>query len=280
MILNDKTIDINFCISWANHSWTNSWVSADTKTLLEQTYGGLSEWEEHYCYLRKFFLDKRYILVDNKPLLTIYCPENIPNLEERMNYYKRRAKEDGFDGISFAFQGAGLDISNSKKADLFDFDIEYQPNYAFAFRAQNRHKLLRKTNRLVKSVLKKCFNFSYRTDKLLGFQLNDYDDVWNYILNFAPVRSNSVPGAFVDWDNTPRKGERGSVCINMTPDKFEKYLTVQIKRCKEVYHKDMIFIFAWNEWAESGYLEPDEEYGYANLKAIKSALEANCEFPV
>ena len=40
----------------------------------------------------------------------------------------------------------------------------------------------------------------------------------------------------------------------------------------------MIFIYAWNEWAEGGYLEPDEENGYGYLEAIKSALEKNNEF--
>ena len=34
----------------------------------------------------------------------------------------------------------------------------------------------------------------------------------------------------------------------------------------------MIFIFAWNEWAEGGYLEPDTENDDRYLKAIKESL--------
>ena len=45
------------------------------------------------------------------------------------------------------------------------------------------------------------------------------------------------------------------------------------------YTKRYDFMYAWNEWAEGGYLEPDERTGYKNLEAIRDALKANNEFP-
>lgn len=38
-------------------------------------------------------------------------------------------------------------------------------------------------------------------------------------------------------------------------------------------------MFAWNEWGESGYLEPDEKYGYKMLEAVHDALQENGELP-
>ena len=56
-------------------------------------------------------------------------------------------------------------------------------------------------------------------------------------------------------------------------------MSEQIRRANNVYHKDMIFMYAWNEWAEGGYLEPDQTSGYAYLEAIKKALDENGENP-
>ena len=106
-----------------------------------------------------------------------------------------------------------------------------------------------------------------------------YDEAWNKILTRKPETEKNVPGAFVGWDNTPRKGERGEIFVGDTPEKFEKYLTQQIIRAKNIYSKDMIFMYAWNEWAEGSMLEPDKINGYGYLEAVKQALIENNEWP-
>ena len=117
-----------------------------------------------------------------------------------------------------------------------------------------------------------------RYKKITGQTIANYDAMWKKIIDAKPVRNNSIPGAFVKWDNTPRHGDRGQVNVG-TPEKFKYYLSKQIKHAKNDYHEDMIFMYAWNEWAEGGYLEPDEDDKYGYLEAIKAALEENNEFP-
>ena len=129
---------------------------------------------------------------------------------------------------------------------------------------------LKKCRRLLASWAGKKFGidlYRYGTaqyKKMTGQTVANYDSMWQKIIEAKPMRSNSIPGAFVKWDNTPRHGERGQINVG-TPEKFKYYLSKQIKHAREDYHEDMIFMYAWNEWAEGGYLEPDEDDKYESL---------------
>ena len=103
--------------------------------------------------------------------------------------------------------------------------------------------------------------------------VREYEDVWKSVVDYKPVSEKSVPGAFVDWDNTPRKGMYGTYLRNSDPKVFQKYFEIQVKRAREVYHKDFMFVFSWNEWAEGGYLEPDQKNQYGYLEAIRDTLD-------
>ena len=105
-----------------------------------------------------------------------------------------------------------------------------------------------------------------------GLQRFDYDEVWKRILSYKVTDGRYIPGGFVDWDNTARRGEKGKVYVGASPEKFERYLEDLISKAREEYKKDMIFLTAWNEWGEGSYLEPDEKYQYQYLEAILTAL--------
>lgn len=286
-MLANKEVDMPFCICWANEPWTKAWVGDERKLLIAQEYGKEEEWKQHFMYLLPFFKDERYITKDGKPLFVFYRPDIVPCMKEMIETWDKLAKENGLSGITFAFQSGDYDWNNSKEANLFDYDIEFQPPYASHWLYSNDGKFvsaLKKCRRLLAGWAGKEFGidlYRYGTaqyKKMTGQTVANYDSMWQKIIEAKPVRSNSIPGAFVKWDNTPRHGERGQINVG-TPEKFEYYLSKQIKHAREDYHEDMIFMYAWNEWAEGGYLEPDEDDKYGYLEAIKRALEENNEFP-
>ena len=239
---------------------------------MEQRYGIKQDWKEHFEYLIEFFKDKRYICNNNRPLLVIYRPELIDCLEEMLNYWNELAREHGFDGIEYAYQNVSYALSNKCNNSLFKYAIEYQPNWALALQKETKVQILKKRILL---FFEKKLNINLREKMQFFSKLNilEYDDIWNFILKMKPRYNISVPGAFVDWDNTPRKGKRGLVINHASPEKFEKYFTRLVQKAKTEYKKDMIFVFAWNEWAEGGYLEPDEKNRYGYLEAIKKSLD-------
>lgn len=273
MLVNNR-IKLPFCICWANEDWTNAWVSPDAKVLITQNYGDELEWERHYNYLSQFFKDDRYIVENNKPLFVIYRPEIIPCLREMMESWNQMAIKDGFDGICFAYQSAGLDYPTKQDDTGFTYDIEMQPSYG---------KIVSSgiNNRAVKNKIHKILNIlridwiRERYNEAKGPKIFEYDEIWKTILSTPPISEKSIPCAFVDFDNTSRRKEQGWLFKGVSVDKFKYYFKKILEKKNKEYKSDYMFIFAWNEWAEGGYLEPDELNGYGYLDAIKECID--CE---
>lgn len=83
-------------------------------------------------------------------------------------------------------------------------------------------------------------------------------------------------GAMPSWDNTPRKAYTGAaIYTGLTPNTFRQWVQDIMIESKKIHTREenIVFVNAWNEWAEGAHLEPDMKYGYANLKAIKNAIE-------
>ncbi len=278
--LEHKELDLPFCFSWANEYWTNGWVSAENKILMAHDNNDEQDWINHFNYFLPFFKDERYIKIDGRPLLIIYFPNILQRCNEMILCWRQLAKENGFPDIFVLYQKAMTHFDNSVDKSEFDGGIEFQPGYSLEKNGNpTQRKLSNIKFKIVNSIKLKLGVSFKKSDKPQKLLHRDYDEVWKDIINSKPDNEKMFPGAFVDWDNTPRKGTRGSLYDGVSPEKFEYYMTKQISNARNVYHKDYLFIFAWNEWGESGYLEPDEKYGFGYLEALKSALEKNNEFP-
>lgn len=280
--LDDEKCDLPFCICWANEHWTKAWEGKHNQVLIAQRYGGENEWAEHFCYLKPFLQDRRYIRLNGKPLIVIYRPELIDCLNDMLDYWQKLAIEQGIGELTFAYQYVNFDVDENKDDTRFDYAIEYQPVYATRYMSLNsRNEIKSKIKLFFEKKLHIVLDLnSIKQLWRKGPKKANYDKVWDYILRQKPKDEKHIPGAFVDWDNTPRKGENGTVYEGVSPDKFGLYFKQLIIKAKEEYHKDYIFVFAWNEWSEGGYLEPDERYGYSYLEQIKKALIETGEMPL
>lgn len=277
--LQHKELDLPFCLCWANEHWTNAWVDGGSKILIEQRYGNKKEWKEHFEYFLPFFQDERYIKNEGKPFLVIYRPEIIECLDEMLDYWQVLAKENGLPGIDFACKGAddsGL-IEKKSTYQKFSYNIDYQPGKIFGRIIAGKHPLRIKVQKFLDKYLSAILHIDFWRFSVPKLKTYDYDEVWENIVKLKPIDEKNIPGAYVDWDCTPRKGIGGSFMIGASPEKFKKYFKKQVLNARENYKKDMIFIFAWNEWAESGYLEPDEKYEYGYLQAIYDVLKETNE---
>ena len=279
MLLAHPEIDIKYCISWANHDWTDGWKAQDRapKVLIAHDFDDEKDWVDHFNYVLPFFKDPRYMSENNKPLMVIYIPNLIRKLNKMLDLWTKMAKEAGFDGLTYIYQSAASSFDPSWDRSKFDYGVEMNPGYANMYFQTKRNA----------GVFPKLMKYSREIKRLLGIrrslapqrkakevQKKDYDELWKNILRLRPSSNGPkmIPCAVTDWDNTPRHRMNGYVYEGVTTEKFSRYFKQLVENTKKYYDTDMIFVFAWNEWAEGGYLEPDEKYGYGFLEGIKDTV--------
>lgn len=244
-LLEHQDIPMNYCFSWANEPWTKTWHGAGgtKEILIEQSYGGEEEWEQHYQYFLPYFKDTRYIKENGCPMLLIYRLRNIPEFNQMIKYWNYRAKQDGFNGIYLVSMNVMREHVYMSK--WVNASVDFEPN-------RTKYELLSKRKN-EQGDLPLILDYQELCDKMLS----------------EKHKKGHFRTVFVDYDDTPRRGHRGICTKNALPELFEMYLDKTINMSK-IEDNQYVFINAWNEWGESNYLEPDKDNGYAYLEALKN----------
>jgi lipopolysaccharide biosynthesis protein len=258
--------DMPFCLAWANEPWTRAWDGGDREVLMPQEYGDEADWDRHFECLLRYFQDPRYIRVDGKPLFLIYRSGSIPVAEPMLRRWRQLAQQAGLPGLHIVSMLTAF--ARDTRETLYDAFAEFEPAYSFV---QPRPFWWRKKERFFRKYRKwNQILFNRVVGPINGY---DYPSLWKSIVN-RPVRPNVYPGAFVDWDNTPRRSlDRAIVMRNASPQVFTSCFKAQVRKAADA-QSPFLFINAWNEWAEGTYLEPDEGRGMVYLEAIRDALAA------
>jgi glycosyltransferase involved in cell wall biosynthesis len=248
-VLGSGRPDFPFCLCWANEPWSRRWDGQEENVLQPQNYSTEDD-RRHISWLLPAFLDDRAIRVDGKPLFLVYQGHELPDPARTVEIWQGVAREAGLPGIHLVSVETGWDEGWDANQVGFDGKVLFQPQFSI---------LSRQPRLDVGPVTARVY---------------DYEQAWRAFADPPLVGYHRYECVCPSWDNTARRGADSWVLHNSTPEAYQEWLELAIRRTLERPGSDrLVFLNAWNEWAEGAYLEPDQRYGAAYLEATKRALE-------
>jgi lipopolysaccharide biosynthesis protein len=256
-----------FCLAWANQSWTGIWHGTPNQILIEQTYPGKEDHIAHFYSVLPALLDKRYLLVDGKPIFIIYKPAELEFSEIFIDLWQNLAIKHGLKGIYFlGISNPNWDYNSHGYNGVILTTLE---SILGTLDHKRQHELLYYSRKKIKNLFLRLLHYSNHP---LIYSYNNVVDI-----GLPPIdpQKGEYPSIFPNWDNTPRSNARGIVLHKSTPELFKIQVSNAISQVSIRPHdKQLVFIKSWNEWAEGNHLEPDLKFGRAYLEAIKDSLSS------
>ena len=245
-----------FCLCWANENWARTWDGLDKQVLMAQHYSPEDDLA-HIRWLAPAFADPRYIRVNGKPLFLVYRAANMPNPQQSTERWRNEAQRLGL-GELFLCKVESLAHDRGNPAEQgFDAAVEFQPDVqAITTRWQRRRWFLNQKLHLANGAL-----------------IYDYKDMVEKALA-QPLKPNRFPCITPMWDNSARRKSGALIVDKSTPELYECWLRGTVEKIKTANAEPLLFINAWNEWAEGNHLEPCQRWGRAYLEATKRGLGA------
>lgn len=246
--LNDKSIDLKFCLCWANEKWTRTWDGRGDEILIDQKHSPEDDiaFIEHVA---EYMRDPRYLRVDGKPVLLVYRPGVFPDMKATAARWRTWCIAQGLGEIHLAYVQS-FDSVDPREIS-FDAAVQFPPL------RWNAPPLAATVN---------LINPTY------SGQLMDWRGIAPAFDQQAAPPYRLHQGVSPGWDNEARRPGRGRCFLGASPDYYGKFLAGAIASTRSQWMSGPIFINAWNEWAEGAVLEPDARHGYAYLEATRRAL--------
>jgi hypothetical protein len=205
--------------------------------------------------LMRFFRDPRYIRIDGRPLIVVYRVTLFPDFARTASLWRSICAEQGIGEIYIAMVESFELVHTNTNPDKFgcDASVEFPPQ------GLAEAALPTQPSRA---------NFSG--------SVADYRDLAvRYATREVPPYTR-FRGVAPGWDNTARRQDASFCFEYATPGAFQAWLEETIEQTRLQHYGDerLVFVNAWNEWAEGTYLEPDRRFGHAYLEAVKNATQA------
>jgi lipopolysaccharide biosynthesis protein len=258
-ILKNKKPDFPFCYFWANEVWSRRWLGEEKDILIEQKY---SEEDDlaHAEWLVESFKDERYIKINNRPVFLIYKPWDLPTARKTFEIFENVCKKNGI--LKPFFVASNSHDSTKNPYELgFDHIIHFQPKLQVLSEFWKDGPTLKK---LVRNLMQGIFSASLK--------VYDYSQYKERVKNFK-FDYKGFPCVLVGFDNTARRGKNAIVLTNQNVADYKESLILAKNAVADFPEEEQIvFINAWNEWAEGNHLEPCRTFGRAFLEATREVF--------
>ena len=244
-----------FCLCWANENWTRRWDGQDNEVLMAQSHT-VEDDLAVIADLMRFFRDARYIRIDGKPLLVIYRVTLFPDFAATAARWRAACREQGIGEIYIAMVESFDLVHTATPPSAFGCDaaIEFPPQGMAEQRPPSGELL---------------------NPDFAGHTADYRDLAVRYATRPQPAYTR-FRGVMPGWDNSARRKNNSFCFEHASPGVFQAWLEESLDqtRAEQFGDERLVFVNAWNEWAEGAYLEPDRRYGHTYLEAVANARDA------
>lgn len=246
--------DFPFCLCWANENWTRTWDGQDSHVLIAQNHS----LEDDIAFIQGLFpalRDSRYIRIDGKPLILVYKVGLLPDAAQTVRAWRDQSRVAGIGEIYLAYvhNNTNPRLNDDPKTIGFDAAVEFPPS-----------------GKGVRSpVPRRLLNVKFR-----GLCYDYVATMKNFMLARCPPYL-FFRGVMPSWDNTARRQDSGHIFLDSSPEAYAHWLESAAEWTARMHVGDerLLFINAWNEWAEGNHLEPDKKNGRAYLEATRTVMQ-------
>ena len=257
-----------FAICWANENWTRRWDGGDDVLLQAQAHSREDD-EAHGRWLANTMRDPRYLTVNGRPLLLIYKASLLPDVRATNEVFRQSIRASGLDDPYLVMvEATGWERERDPAELGFDASVDFFPDWDDLGKPLRHNRLWGLTRRLRLTSRYFGANRVYRYDEVVRRRLR------------RPLRQSPprFPVVCPGWDNSPRR--RAGAVVLHEPDAslYEEWLRRSLESVRAFApDEQLVFVNAWNEWAEGATLEPSDIDGRSFLDATRRAAAASRE---
>ena len=243
IIYENKDIDFNFCLIWKNIDLK---IQGYNLNIENQYKYGIEKFMNN---IGKYILDERYIKLNGRPIIGIYSPTKIENINSVITELREKAKVIGIDNI---FILGYLNSKYLKNEDIYQnktFDgILYLPKF----------------ENLVKNYYTERKNLYYYRSLIYEFNITSKQDFPIYCASTVKkdineikvdIKDRNISAIFDDYSSY-KFYLLNKILVNYTYNNFKK-------------ENRFIFIDSFNNFFEQKFLKKN---GYASLNSLSKAL--------